>query len=351
MPDIRSLVNDAVGDLHGDPDAYPQTMRRVRARQRRRRIGAAAAALVLTVGGAWLVWRSFDSPPGRTPAAEPTGRVLFTMQRSGDPMPLVAVMAIDGSELRVLGPGNEPAWSPDGRQIAFTRSADDGSTGIFVMDSDGQHVRRLTTNPSGLDEGPSWSPDGISIVFSRVIFERTNPDPVASRARRDVYSVSVLDATLAKVIGGSTDDFAPDWSPDGSLIGFVRISDPESTGSAGTPQIWTARPDGSLPVKVTSLEHGPFRFDWSPDGSTLVLDVSCKLYFLQLGSGDVSRMSLTSRVSCPFDASWSPDGSRVMFTGGHGDHDLFVANADGTNVIRLTGAQAQDNEGSWLGGP
>jgi hypothetical protein len=51
----------------------------------------------------------------------------------------------------------------------------------------------------------------------------------------------------------------------------------------------------------------------------------------------------------PTSATWSPDGTRIAFgAGGEQGHDIFVVHLDGSNLERLTGADAQDDEPSWV---
>ncbi|MDQ3610878.1 MAG: hypothetical protein M4D85_04565 [Actinomycetota bacterium] len=77
----------------------------------------------------------------------------------------------------------------------------------------------------------------------------------------------------------------------------------------GDTEIWTMNPDGSVPLNITN----------SPD------------------SGDV------------FPA-WSPDGTRLTFSSDRadpGNFDVYVMNADGTGVTRLTDAPGEDRGTSW----
>lgn len=50
------------------------------------------------------------------------------------------------------------------------------------------------------------------------------------------------------------------------------------------------------------------------------------------------------------DPSWSPDGTRIAFMstrGGGNNQDIFVMNADGTGVVRLTDHRANDQDPAW----
>jgi dipeptidyl aminopeptidase/acylaminoacyl peptidase len=349
MDDLRELVTEAVRHVRAAPEDLERTMERVRARQRTRRVATATTALLVAAGGIGIAWWAFVSGQETTPATPAPEHIVYTTQGPDDMMPLIAIMDADGSSAQILGPGVEPAWSPDGSMIAFKRSSEDGSTGIYVMSANGTDVRRLTMNPSGEDENPSWSPDGSTIAFSRSTFVTTTPDPVASRAHRDIYIVNPDGANLTEWIGGPTDDFAPDWMPDGTGIAFIRVEDPASQGAEGTPQVWMLRRGDREPVQLTHLEQGPYRFDWSPDGSRLVLDAACDLYVVDPDRDDASRITLERDVACPYDAAWSPDGTRFVFTGGpDDDHDVYVANIDGSGVIQLTGPDSHDNDPSWI---
>ncbi|HET9724723.1 MAG TPA: hypothetical protein VFR44_12905 [Actinomycetota bacterium] len=323
---------------------------------------AVIVAFSLFAASGVLVWNALGQGSGRRDAgpsgdeAVPgpiTSQIVFTTQGPDDMTPRIAVMEPDGAYLRVLGPGSEPAWSPDGSRIAFTRLIDDGSTGIYVMNADGSGVARLTTNEQGMDEGPTWSPDGRLIVFSRSEFVTLDPDPIASPARRDLYAVALDGTEPTKLLGGSTDDFSPAWSPDGSTIAFVRMVDPAADGWARISQIWTVATDGSGASQVTTFDKGAWRPAWSPDGSALAFDGGSDIYIVGADGRGLHRIDLPSgwgeEAESPFDPTWSPDGTRIAFTaGGEQGRDIFVAGLDGTDLKDLSGPLAQDAEPMWL---
>jgi len=354
MTDLRQRLDDALRDVRSGPGDLERTHRRIHLRRRRRRVGAGSIALVLTAVSTGLLWRVFGGAPGM-PAAPDGGLIAFTTQSPDDRSPIVAVMGAAGGEPRLLVPGDAPDWSPDGRSIAFTRSAGDRSE-IFVMNADGSELRRLTTNPEGIfDESPTWSPDGRTIVFSRSALDLSGPDPrPADRNHRDVYSVALDGSPEMQLVGGTTDDFSPEWSPDGTRLAFVRIVDPVSQGPDGQPQIWTMRADGSMVRPLTAGGSGGFRFDWAPDGAELVFDSSCSIFIV--GLDDRRPRLLTIRSSgwddderCPFSAGWSPDGERIVFAAGpDDDHDIYVVRVDGTDLDRFARPGSSENEPSWI---
>lgn len=308
---------------------------------------AGTTALVLAVLAGALTWWTFLAPDERTPAAHHAGRIVFVRQTADDPGPMIAVMEPDDSETRILAEGSDPAWSPDGSRIAFSAAASGAgrSADIFVMNADGTGVHRLTANPEGVyDEGPSWSPDGRHVVFSRSVLDLSGPDPVASASRRDLYTVRVADGRgLTELVGGPTDDFEPTWSPDGSLIAFVRIGDGSEPGATpAASQIWIVQADGTAPTPVTTLEQGSWRPAWSPDGASIAFDDDDEIHVVGLDGEDPRR------VANGFDPAWSPDGAALVFArGSDGDNDLYAVDLDGELVPRLTDGPANDASPAW----
>ena len=67
---------------------------------------------------------------------------------------------------------------------------------------------------------------------------------------------------------------------------------------------------------------------------------------------DVKKDEEVRRIRVPLNGlttpSWSPDGKRLVFTGYDGGlSDLFIVNADGSNLHRLTNDKYADLEPSW----
>jgi TolB protein len=134
----------------------------------------------------------------------------------------------------------------------------------------------------------------------------------------------------------------PAWSPDGCRIAFIRWP------GSGSNELYVVNADGSDPRRLTQTplleEHSPA---WSPDGERIVLGLYGEqgptaapepTYYLDVLDSDGSdRHRLV-----PFQAdepSWSPDGDRIAFTRYLNDDtsDVYVVDADGSNLRRLTG--------------
>jgi TolB protein len=92
--------------------------------------------------------------------------------------------------------GMYPTWSRDGR-LAFM-SWRNGRTEIFTMTQAGTEQQRLVTMPSGGAIDPRWSPDGSRIVFVQVS-ETTPLEPQKPNHNRVIYTVDLASGKVTRL--------------------------------------------------------------------------------------------------------------------------------------------------------
>jgi Tol biopolymer transport system component len=238
------------------------------------------------------------------------------------------------------------AWSPDGAKIAFVSSFDSKSD-IYVTDADGSNPKRLTNNEGRFQAVGSWSPDGAKMVLSCL--------PSAS------YDVCTMDADGSNLTQLTTkgEYEEPNWSPDGKKIAF-------ESASGG---IYTMNPDGSnRTLAIAPVSDQP---DWSPDGTKIAYrrypsGQSHSDIFIANADGS-NPVNLTGRISGrsadgtkPDEAvpAWSPDGTQIAFVSDRHEYyedsyEIYVIDADGRNLKQLTNDPGSNYDLDWqpLPGP
>ena len=294
---------------------------------------ASVSSLVLCGAAA----QAIAARPSRAPeliTAQPSAawRIALTTNREGDSE--IYSMNADGSHVRRLThspkfdfPG---PWSPDGRRMLFysQRSGAD----VWVMNADGTRQRNLTRNPAA-DGGGSWSPDGRRIVFD------TDRD-----GNGEIYAMNADGSGQRHLASSpSTNESRPGWSPDGRSIAFVTDRD-------GNAEIYAMNADGSNPRNLTrspgndgGISGAGGWFVWSPEGRYIAFpstrdtrdEDNSELYVMNADGSRVRRVTRAPGVERLL--SWSPDGRKLAFTRDTSKPRwaFFVMNVDGSGVRKV----------------
>ncbi len=219
------------------------------------------------------------------------------------------------------GPRSTGGSNARSGRIAFSAGAQ-GAMDVYVINADGMVLRRLTTRP-GDDFDPSWSPDGTRIVFR------------SERSGDSELWVMNADGTQQRRL---TPGLSPSWSPDGSLIAF---SGPAVNPAGGHGILSVIRPDGTGLRALPHTEGGEYP-SWSPDGTRIAFNSNLSGdHVMYIAQADGSRVVDLSGVGEGWQVDWSPDGRLILFASWR-DHpapgytDVYEMRPDGSGVRRLT---------------
>lgn len=286
----------------------------------------------------------------RTP--QPTSKGLaFASNRDGNVE--IYFMTDDGSQVTRLtnhaAEDARPAWSPDGARIAFESARDDPNPGncganclyhLYVMNADGSGVTRLTDGPAN-DLFPTWSPDGTRLAFAS-----------GRDGNWEIYVMNASGGGVKRLTSNPAEDFSPAWSPDGTRIAF-------DTNRDGNYEIYVMNADGSGVSNLTNNPSDDISPAWSPDGRRLAFvsnrDGGWEVYVMQADGSGLARLTNDqAEVDRP---TWSPDG-RIAFSSTRDEpdpescdpdcnHEIYVMNANGGGLVRLTSSPAHDWDPAW----
>jgi len=168
----------------------------------------------------------------------------------------------------------------------------------------GPHGGRVDSVDARAGSSPHWSADGRALAFSAVCGTRKRGRCVTVRR----------DGEQRRLTNGRT-DFVQGWSPDGKRILFVR----RFPGPGYESWLYAVPSAGGAPVRV-----GSGRFvstaGWSPDGSRLVVSMAKAVVagsvveplYVTNAEGKVLRR-LTHGHFRDEEPAWSPDGRWIAF--------------------------------------
>jgi len=171
-----------------------------------------------------------------------------------------------------------------------------------------------------------------------------------------------------KLTSESADSGWAVWKPGGAKLAFdSNRADPDPDDPNAINDIFKMNPDGSGIVKLTDSKYFDANAGWSPDGSRIAFDSDRRnhqgrqeIYVMDADGTNVRRVTaLPAKAEFDQAARFSPDGRRLVFTRYRGnrtvDHGrasaetaaLFTVNVDGSGLRQLTSWGLRPNDADW----
>jgi Tol biopolymer transport system component/tRNA A-37 threonylcarbamoyl transferase component Bud32 len=249
--------------------------------------GSGARKLPSTSGPAYLLaW----SPDGKTIRFTKDGRIWE--------------ISADGTNLHQVLPGSQHAgiqlcgrWTADGNFFLFVSGGE-----IWALDERRGLLRRPSGVPMLLSGGPiHWAPP-IPDKDGKNLFA------VGYRFKGELSRLDPRTNQLQPFLGGISAD-GVSFSKDGNYVAYT--SNPDGN-------LWKAGRDGSKPIQLTDAPVVAYMPRWSPDGSQILfMDISqlpatVRAYTVSSDGGS-PKLLLPGDNEYEIDPNWSPDGRRVVF--------------------------------------
>jgi multidrug resistance efflux pump/uncharacterized protein YraI len=233
---------------------------------------------------------SNTAAPTAQTAAGLRGTLVFQASTGGD----IYAYDLQTGDLHWVTYGMDPALSPDGRTVAFVRSG--GKHGLYLIGIDGTGERRIYSGGENL-RAPNWSPDGQWLVFVR---------------RTGTFECREVGSGLCY--------------PDSEFLASVPLVNKEETGLS----IVDVNGQNFRDIPALTTANAP---SWESAGIVYQGRPGLELTSDQPGA-------TTQPVASEFryqDPDLQPNGGRIVFHSVEGNHrEIFTVNVDGTGLQPLT---------------
>ncbi len=234
-------------------------------------------------------------------------------------------------------------WSPDGSRIMFTSNKTPGvPRKIFIMNADGSDAQPMNNN-ANTEVDPSWGGDGTRIYYGRnPRFPATTGAGCGPCPFWEIYEYNLTTGQETRLTFNNSRDEHAVASPDGNFIAFRRAERPNdccnptsvwimdidgqnqrrlspNNNQYETPLDWdpvnnkilTAwssavvlmDPDGTAEQLITGATGAAF----SPDGTTILVDVGADIYFLDIATRRLTPFLVEPGAQHPSD--WRATGN------------------------------------------
>ena len=245
--------------------------------------------------------------------------------------------------------GSPPAYADPKGTIAFLSNRNNPDepgwyTAIYLINADGTNERLWLENPEGFS-GMAWSPDGKSVALAQ--YDANRLSHIFVRELDTGQQKNITAQWAWQLNFGS-----PSWSPDGKWLAVTC-----SKLDVVHTDVCRITADGDQLKNLTREVPGIFSSSpsWSPHGDKIAFYRGGEIFVMDHNGGNRVRLTQQEGVISDRRPAWSPDGTKIAFYSNRDaqepaqwvEHDIYVMNADGSNVVRLTDHPSADRWPAW----
>ncbi len=230
---------------------------------------------------------------------------------------------------RALLPSFRPGGMPHRGELVVSVHRPNSSKIVLV--GPGGSVANVLNPSLRTQVDPAWSPDGSEIAFSGGTKRNTEDG--------DIYVMNADGTDLRQLTSGSRVDLSPAWSPDGTRIAFSDLS-----GGLFVVDVATLEVTSLTTYVFTPKAQGPDdEPTWSPDGTRIAFSRNDEegipsIFVMEADGSNVVRLT-DPDPGLDLAPDWSPDGTQVAFARAWNQNDptdIYVVDVDGTSLRKLT---------------
>jgi len=220
---------------------------------------------------------------------------------------------------------------------------------IYLMNpNENLNVVRIT-NDDGNYKLLGWSPDGIQLGLIN-----TGNDIDGEGGGIPVTYNRVTNQILEMDLGSNNlEVFSFNWSPDGSRM-LLLAKNNDSSSEEITYFLMESNNPATLENLVAYWTEDIIRVRWSPDGNTIAFESrdeqnqDVEIFLLSIEERNMHPTQLTNNEWNDSLGNWSHDGSQISFISDeYGNYDIYTLSLSTNTITRLTDNTLLESNPVW----